>query len=340
MSIIQPYLLFLGDVTDPVAAKTARGIALWRPERCLGQLRLTTETVSLNLPDLSLQQAKDNGAKTLVIGTANAGGVIPENWLSCLIQAAKMGYHIASGMHQKLIDIPQLKPLHDAGVTQLHDVRHLGGSLQVGNGRPRRGRRLLTVGTDCSVGKMFTALALEKSMQRAGIKAQFKATGQTGILIDGQGIPVDAVVADFISGAVEMLSPSFDDHEWDIIEGQGSLFNPSFAGVSLGLLHGAQADALVLCHEIGRQHIRHLPHQALPNIKQTIESNLSAARLTNPNVRCVGISLNTSILNEEEAEQLCAQWQHQYQVPVTDPVRFGLEAITQYIQSMGARYED
>ncbi|MCG9676914.1 N-acetyltransferase DgcN [Vibrio sp. Isolate24] len=334
MSITQPYLLFLGDVTDPIAAKTARGIALWRPEQCVGELRLTDDTVTLNLPNLSLQEAKNQGAKTLVIGTTNAGGYIPNNWLTCLIQAAELGFDIASGMHQKLKEIPPLAELEKQGITRLHDVRHYDQSLEVGKGIPRQGKRLLTVGTDCSVGKMFTALALEKALKDIEVSAQFKATGQTGILIDGQGISIDAVVADFISGAVEKISPEFVDHDWDIIEGQGSLFNPSFAGVSLGLLHGAQADALVLCHEIGRPHIRHLPHCQLPSIETTIQANLAAARLTNPQVLLAGISLNTSAISEEEAKTLCADWQDRYQVPVTDPVRFGIATIAANIKTL------
>lgn len=331
MSIAQPYLLFLGDVSDPIAAKTARGIALWRPESCVGQLRLSEETVSLSLADLSLEQAQALGAKTLIIGTANAGGVIPASWQATLIQAAQMGFEIASGMHSRLSDITALKSLQERGITRLHDVRHFDQALNVGTGKKRQGKRVLTVGTDCSVGKMFTALALEKALKARSIDARFKATGQTGILIQGSGISIDAVVADFISGAVEAISPDFTGHDWDIIEGQGSLFNPSFAGVSLGLLHGAQADALILCHEVARPHIRHLPHCEMPSIEQTISANLAAAKLTNQNVQLAGISLNTSALNQVEALDLCQQWQRQYQVPVTDPVRFGIDAIAQRI---------
>ncbi|MCK6262976.1 DUF1611 domain-containing protein [Vibrio sp. ZSDE26] len=327
MSISQPYLLFLGDVTDPLAAKTARGIHQWRPNSCVGQLRLTDETVSLGLDEMSLQQAQELGAKTLVIGTANAGGVIPKSWQKTLIAAAEMGYEIASGMHQRLSDITPLKTLQEEGQTRLHDVRHYDGTLEVGSGKKRSGKRLLTIGTDCSVGKMFTALAIEKALQQRDVDAQFKATGQTGILVQGSGISIDAVVADFISGAVEAVSPEFTDHEWDIIEGQGSLFNPSFAGVSMGLLHGAQPDAMVLCHEVGRQHIRHLPHAKLPSIEETIAANQQAARLTNPNAKVVGICLNTSSIDEEDARELCAQWSEEYQIPVTDPVRFSVDSI-------------
>ncbi|MEJ2765127.1 N-acetyltransferase DgcN [Photobacterium sp. MCCC 1A19761] len=336
MQIPQPYLLFLGDVTDPLSAKTARGILHWRPESCVGQLRLTAQTVSLSLPDLSLVDAKNLGAQTLVIGTANAGGVIPTAWQQVLKEAVVMGFHIASGMHQRLRDIPGLSALAEQNQVQLFDVRHYDAPLAVGTGQKRAGKRLLTVGSDCSVGKMYTALALEKALTQAGLSARFKATGQTGILIQGQGISVDAVVADFISGAVETLSPDFDSHVWDVIEGQGSLFNPSFAGVSLGLLHGAQPDALVLCHELGRSHIRHLPHMPMPEISAVLAENIQAAKLTNPAAEFVGICLNTSAIATEEAEVVCEQWREQYQLPVTDPVRFGVDNIIQQLVNRGA----
>ncbi|PFG57761.1 putative NAD-dependent epimerase/dehydratase family protein [Vibrio sp. ES.051] len=331
MQIAQPYLLFLGDVTDPLAAKTARGIHQWRPDICLGQLRLTSETVSLGLTDMTLQQAQQQGAKTLVIGTTNPGGVIPKTWQATLTEAAEMGFEIASGMHQRLTEFAPLSQLEQRGFTKLHDVRHYDAPLKVGNGKARLGKRVLTVGTDCSVGKMYSALALESALRRKNCRAEFQATGQTGILIAGSGISIDAVVADFISGAVEAISPTFSNHDWDIIEGQGSLFNPSFAGVSLGLLHGAQADALVLCHEIGRAHIRNLPHANLPTIEQAIAANLQAARLTNPQAQLVGICLNTSAIDEQDARQLCQDWSGQYRIPVTDPVRFGVDTVADNI---------
>lgn len=334
MQIPQPYLLFLGDVTDPLSAKTAKGILQWRPEMCTGQLRLTEETVSLGITDLSLAEAKERGAKTLVVGTANAGGFIPQSWLATLQEAVELGFNIASGMHQRLSDFPALSNATNIHGCQLYDVRHYDQPLNVGTGKPRKGKRLLTVGTDCSVGKMYTSLALENEMNRQGLTAQFRATGQTGILISGTGIAVDAVVADFISGAAEAISPDFTNHDWDVIEGQGSLLNPSFAGVSLGLLHGSQPDALVLCHEIGRAHIRHLPHMSVPSIESTIEANRIAAKLTNPNAEFVGICLNTSAIDEKDAHALCQQWELLYKLPVTDPVRFGVSTIVDKLHSI------
>ncbi|PCI46556.1 MAG: hypothetical protein COB49_08265 [Alphaproteobacteria bacterium] len=205
--------------------------------------------------------------------------------------------------------------------------------MSVGNGKKRGGKRILAVGTDCSVGKMYATLALERQMKSQGLNVDFRATGQTGILIDGGGISVDAVVADFISGAVETLTPDNSDDHWDVIEGQGSLFHPSFAGVSLGLLHGAQADVLILCHEVGRPHMRGLPHQPLPDLQKCINANLGASRLTNRQVILGGIALNTSVLSEQEAQTHCRQMSQTYGVPCVDPLRHGMESIVDFILS-------
>ena len=259
MEIEHPYLLFLGDAADHLAAKTAQGVKDWRPEWCLGQLRMKGCNADLGLPDLSLEEAYEQGARTLVVGVANRGGVISEAWTTLLERALQMGYDLAAGLHQRLADVPRLSDAAADGGRRLHDVRHPSQNFAVGSGRKRPGKRLLAVGTDCSVGKMYSTLALERDMRARGMKADFRATGQTGILIAGSGVSIDAVVADFISGAVESLSPDNEPDHWDVIEGQGSLFHASYAGVSLGLLHGAQADALVLCHEPTRGHMRGLP---------------------------------------------------------------------------------
>jgi uncharacterized NAD-dependent epimerase/dehydratase family protein len=199
--------------------------------------------------------------------------------------------------------------------------------MQVGQGLPRAGRRLLTVGTDCAVGKMFTALHLTRAMRARGLAADFRGTGQTGILIAGGGVPIDAVVADFISGAVEWLSPARGDGGWDVIEGQGSLFHPSFAGVSMALLHGAQPDALVLCHDPSRPHMRGLPHMLVPDVLDCLEQNLRVARLTNPAVEAVGVSLNTAGFDPVAAGAICADIAARTGLPCVDPVTRGVEPI-------------
>jgi uncharacterized NAD-dependent epimerase/dehydratase family protein len=327
MSIEHPYLLFLGDAADQLTAKTAQGIAHWRPEWCLGQLRLPGCNADLGLADLSLEQAVEAGARTLVIGVANRGGVISEAWVAVLEQALRLGMDLAAGLHNRLADVPRLAATAEQHGRRLFDVRHPTREFELANGRKRAGKRLLTVGTDCSVGKMYASLAMEREMRAQGLNADFRATGQTGILIAGDGISVDAVVADFIAGSIEWLAPANDPDHWDVIEGQGSLFHASFAGVSLGLMHGAQADALVLCHEPTRSHMRGLPDYALPGLKECLEANLAAARLTNPAVAAVGVAVNTSQMAEGTAGSLLRQIEDDLGLPATDPFKDGVAPI-------------
>jgi uncharacterized NAD-dependent epimerase/dehydratase family protein len=322
-----PYLLYLGSATDDLSIKTARGLAYWRPEWCLGQHRRRDCAVTLGLPDLGLAQARAEGANSMVIGAANAGGVMGPEIVADAVAALDAGLHVVSGLHRKLRDHPDIVAAARRNGRALFDARAPRPDIPVGNGKPRPGRRLLTVGTDCSVGKMYTSLALERSLRRRGYPADFRATGQTGILIAGSGIPVDAVIADFISGAAEAISPARSDGGWDLIEGQGSLFHPSYAGVSLGLLHGAQPDALVLCHEPMRRHMRGLPEYPVPDLEACMEANLAAARLTNPAVKPVGIALNTSSMPAHEAMAACQRIGTLFGLPCQDPVTMGVEAI-------------
>ncbi|MBS0556338.1 MAG: DUF1611 domain-containing protein [Proteobacteria bacterium] len=322
-----PYLLYLGRPADALAIKTARGLAYWRPDWCVGQHRHPDCRLTLGFPDMDFAQARAKGADSMVVGTANAGGVMAPETITDIIAALDAGLNVVSGLHQKLRDNAQIVAAARRNGRTLFDAREPNRRLAVGNGRKRAGLRLLTVGTDCSVGKMYTTLALERSIRARGLKADFRATGQTGILVAGDGIPVDAVIADFISGAVEAISPAREDGGWDLIEGQGSLFHPSYAGVSLGLLHGAQADALVLCHEPTRQHMRGLPHYPLPDLVQCLEANLVAARLTNPNVKMVGVALNTAELAQADALAACRDIGDRLGLPCTDPVAMGVEAI-------------
>jgi len=320
----QPYLMFLGDVQDQLSAKTCDGIVHWRPDWCIGQFRLPTCQADVRLPDLTLAEGLEKGARTLVIGIANSGGVLPRHWTETIIEALQLGYDVASGLHDKLSMVPEIAATAAEHGRQLCDVRHPAGRLRTGTGVKRPGKRCLAVGTDCSVGKMYTPLAMEKEMQTRGIKVSFRATGQTGIFISGAGLAVDAVVSDFISGAVEQICPANDPDHWDLVEGQGSLFHPAFAGVTLGLTHGAQPDALILCHEPTRTHMRGLPHQPLPDLKSCMELNLAAARLTNPLAKFIGISINTAQMNAAAAEVYLAEVEQEFGLPTVDPVRTGV----------------
>ena len=324
MSMRTPYLMFLGNAADQLAAKTAAGVVHWRPDICLGQLRLDGCNADLGLPDMTLKDAAEAGAKTLIVGVANRGGVMSDTWVEVLVNALELGFDIASGLHNRLGDTPAIKNAAEANGCQLSDVRHPTRSFNVASGKKRIGKRLLPVGTDCSVGKMYTALALEREMQVRGMMTTFRATGQTGIFIAGNGVSVDAVVADFISGATEWLAPDNDPDHWDLIEGQGSLFHASYAGVSLGLLHGAQADALVLCHEPTRIHMRGLPEYPLPGIAECIAANETAARLTNPAAKWIGIAVNTHALGDEDADAYLAGLEDEHGLPAVDPVKTGV----------------
>jgi uncharacterized NAD-dependent epimerase/dehydratase family protein len=336
VTINPPYLMFLGDVPDGLAAKTAQGIVDWRPEWCLGQLRLPGCRADLGIAELAIDEAVGQGARTMVVGVVNAGGVLPDHWTSVIVEALEAGLDVASGLHTRLGSRPEIVAAAERHGRRLFDVRHTDRIFQTGKGTKRSGLRLLTVGTDCSVGKKYTALALEKEMRARGYDADFRATGQTGVFISGRGVAIDAVVADFISGAVEWIAPEADPLHWDLVEGQGSLFHPSFAGVSLGLLHGAQPDAVVVCHEPTRTTMRGVSHP-LPTIADVIDLTVRCGRLTNPAIRCVGIAVNTQALSEVEARACLAEIASAHDLPATDPVRFGVAPIVDRIgQEFGA----
>lgn len=336
MAIATPYLLFLGDVPDPLAAKTAYGVVDWRRDWCVGQLRLPGCRADTGLPDMDIGQGRAAGARTLVIGAVNAGGVLPEHWIATIVQAIDAGMDVASGLHVRLGSVEPIRQAAERCGVRLHDVRHADRSFATGKGTKRAGKRLLTVGTDCSVGKKYAALALEREMLARGFDAEFCATGQTGVLIAGRGIAVDAVVADFISGAVEWLSPAADENHWQLIEGQGSLFHPSFAGVTLGLLHGAQPDAFVVCHEPTRTHMRGVKHP-LPTIGEVIDLTIQLGRLTNPDIRPAGIALNTQALGDDEARTCLDGAGAEYGLPAVDPIRTGVGPIVDRLTEIYGR---
>jgi uncharacterized NAD-dependent epimerase/dehydratase family protein len=329
VSLRTPYLLFIGDAVDQLAAKTAAGIAFWRPESSLGQLRLPGCNADLGIPDMTIEEAAAAGVKTVIVGTTNRGGVLGAGWEGMLVRALELGMDLASGLHHRLADIPALRAAAARCGRRIADVRHPTREFAVGNGVKRPGKRLLTVGTDCSIGKMFTALALEKEMRARGMRVDFRATGQTGIFIAGDGVSIDAVVSDFVSGAVEWLCPANDADHWDVIEGQGSLFHASYAGVTLGLIHGAQPDVLVMCHEPTRKHMRGLPSYPLPDLGLCIERNIEAAQLTNPAVRCIGVSVNTAAMEPAAARDWLRSTEDRLGLPCVDPVRSGVGAIVE-----------
>jgi len=322
-----PCLMFLGDV-DRVSAKTASGVAHWRPDACVGQLRLPGGEADLGLPDLTPVEAKAAGARALLIGVANAGGYIPPHWEAVLLEALEAGLDLVSGLHTRLASLPRVRDAAERLGRRLVEAREPDPTYNVvGTGEKRSGKRVLTVGTDCAVGKMYAALAIAAELKARGADVDFRATGQTGIFIAGAGAPIDAIVSDFVAGAAEVLSPAAAPGHWDVIEGQGSLFHPAYAGVTLGLLHGSQPDFLVLCHDATRVAIDGLESFPTPSLAEAIDLNLRLASLTNPAARMAGVCVNTSRLIPEAAAAYLRDTEQALGLPCCDPVRTGVAAI-------------
>ncbi len=332
--IEKPYLLFLGDAPDQLAAKVAQGIKDWRPENVVGQLRMDGCKADMGLPDITIAQAVEAGARTLVVGVANRGGHISAAWISVLTEALQAGMDIASGLHNLLSDEGALVAAAQMHGRTLHDVRIPTVAYPIASGRKRTGKRCLAVGTDCSVGKMYTAIAIEREMHKRNLAATFRATGQTGILITGGGVPLDAVIADFMAGAVEYLTPDNDPGHWDIIEGQGSLFHASYSGVTMALIHGGQPDALILCHEPTRTHMRGLPDYSLPTLEQLRDIALPLAQVVNPACKVVAISVNTAKMGAEEAREYLSDLEIRMGLPAVDPYRQGASRLVDALEAL------
>jgi len=321
MDITTPYLLFIGDA---IHAKTAQGVRDWRPELCVGQMRFPTSKLDLKLPEMSFDDALAAGAKAVLIGAAPAGGALPESWIAPLIEAMEKGLDLASGLHTRLNEQAALVAAAARLGRTMFDVRHPTETFSIGAYAFRPGKRLLTVGTDCAVGKMYTALSIEKEMLERGWSADFRATGQTGILIAGRGVSVDAVVSDFVSAAAAALSPEAAPDHWDVIEGQGAIFHPAYGGVTLGLVHGSQPDAMVLCHEPTRSVLTDFELYGRRTLEDCIRVYTEMARLTNPDARVTGISLNTSKMAEADALAVIAETGQRLGLPCVDPFRTGV----------------
>ena len=327
IEIKAPYLIFLGGEVGRVYAKTGSGIVDWRPELCKGQMNFVENGLDLGLPNMNIDEAVAAGIKSFVIGTASVGGAIPEQWLGVMEKALEAGLDIVGGVHKKLNNIPRLVAAAEKSGARLVDVRVPPEKIPVGSGEKRSGKRIITVGTDCAVGKKYTALAVERDMKKLGFNVDFRASGQTGIMIAGSGIPIDAVVADFLSGAAELLSPENDHDHWDIIEGQGGIFHPGYSSVSMGLLIGSQPDAFIVCHEAGREVIGEWNGFPIPSVEQVIERTISIGSLTNKNIKCVGVSVNTSMLDDQGRVSFLSSLSKRVDLPCIDPLIDGTEAI-------------
>lgn len=315
---------------------------------CVGQ---TVRDV-LNLPCdapivANLEEALKQGPKALLIGTAPAGGQLPTEWRAILSDAIRNGLHIINGLHFFLNEEPDFVALAQQYGVRLWDVRepeaygrHKFQVINLQKPRPDNIKVITMVGSDCSVGKMHSALELHAAAKRNGHSSAFIATGQTGILIDGRGVPLDRVIGDFMAGAIEVciqeeilrLEQAVPQGSHVIfVEGQGSLMHPAYSGVTLSLLHGSNPDAMILCHKAGSQAIRNYPHLPLPAMRELVSMYETAASWVRPvgmpKARVVGISVNSSPLPESEARRYLDQLADETGLPVTDPVRYGVDAL-------------
>ncbi|MBW4538392.1 MAG: DUF1611 domain-containing protein [Myxacorys chilensis ATA2-1-KO14] len=278
----------------------------------------------------SVSEALAYQPNVLAIGIAPSGGALPDEWLPELTQAVASGLSIVNGLHTRLADLPELQELLQPR-QWIWDIRQEPPGLNVGSGQARElpCRRVLTVGTDMSVGKMSTSLALDRVGQKRGLRSRFLGTGQAGIMIAGDGIALDAVRVDFASGAVEQLVMRHGkNYEILHIEGQGSLFNPA-STATLPLLRGSQPTHLILVHRAGQLQIRNFPHVPIPPLKDvvTVYETVAAAGGSFAPTKVAGIALNTAHLNEDEAAGAIVITQEETGLPCTDPIRFGAEVL-------------
>lgn len=330
------HLIIADGDFGPMTSKTANSIIRYQPERVVAVL--DRKTAGKTAQDVlgfggaipvvaSMEEGLALGANSVLVGIAPAGGRLPDAWRDWLREALEGGCDIVSGLHTFLADDPilaQAAAVHERTIT---DIRRPPRDLPIASGKARDLAPLvvLTVGTDCNVGKMTSQLQLVAGLRARGLRTNFVATGQTGIMLEGWGIGVDAVVADFIAGAAEQITvQGAEGADVVLVEGQGSINHPGYSGVTVGLLHGSCPDAMILCHQSSRKYIgdyRQASWLKLPTLKQYVRAYESLAGMVSPS-KVVGIALNTYDLSEEEALKACAKATKETGLPATDPVRF------------------
>ncbi len=329
--------------SNPRTAKTATGLLRYCPDECVAvfdpdnagrKAQEFLETGGETPIIASLDEAP--GADTLVMGIAPPGGRIPETWRAVLFQAIDRGMNLLSGLHDFLSDDPELvKAAASRGVT-ITDVRK-NNFRQIAKREGLRPDclRVHTVGHDCSVGKMVVSLEIARGLQRRGLDAEFVATGQTGIMVSGAGLPLDCIVADFVSGGAEKLVLENQHHDILVVEGQGSLVHPSYSGVTLSLLHGCLPHALVFVFEAGRDAVGGLDHVHLPSLAKQRELFETMASIYQP-CETIAVAMNGRRVSPEEAHRIAQVVENDLQLPVVDVIRDGsgrvLDAVERFYQ--------
>ena len=325
----------------PMDAKTALGVIRYRPGEVVAVIdsvragRTCHDCVGAggDIPVVAgLEAAAAHDPDTLLLGIAPQGGSLPESWRHVVAEALLRGWDVLSGLHVFLADDPELSALAHAKGCTIHDVRRPPATRFVAARRAMNTDALvvLTVGSDCNVGKMTAALELHAEISGRGVRSAFVATGQTGILIADHGVGVDAVAADFVAGAVERLVlDAARDADVVVVEGQGAIHHPAYSGVTLALMHGACPEALILCHQAGRTHMKLAdagPAPRLRSLSEIIRDNERAASWIRP-APVLAIALNTMMLDDLEARRALETTQQLTGLPTVDPVRFGADVV-------------
>ena len=333
MPITPRYLILADGAFGPLTSKTANGCIRFTPEQVVGVL--DTATAGRTVQEVlgfggAIPIVASVGAglalepNILLIGIAPSGGQLPADWRPLLREAISAGLHIWSGLHVFIGDDVEFAGLARQHGVEILDVRKPPADLPVSSGRVREvdATVILTVGSDCNIGKMTTQLAVREAVRDRGVRVAFAGTGQTGIFIDGKGISVDAVVADFVGGAAERLVlESAVDADIVLVEGQGSIIHPGFSGVTYGLIHGSLPHALVLCTQPSRVSIRNNEWVAIPSLSALIAMHDAATRPLR-HAPTIAIAMNTSDLDDDAARDAIERGMAETRLPVTDPVRF------------------
>ncbi len=323
--------------SNPLDAKTAAGVLRYSRDQVVALLdsrlkgRTAEEVLEVGGAIPIVARLDEVEADTLLIGIAPAGGGLPPEWRPVIREAIERGLDIVSGLHCFLAEDPELGPLARARGVKVHDVRRTPDDLTVSSNAAKDLScfRVHTVGHDCNVGKMLTAIEVDAGLRRRGRRSEFVATGQTGIMISGWGVAVDRVVSDFIAGAIERLVIEHRDAEFLLIEGQGSLVHPLYSGVTLGLLHGCAPQAMIMCYEAGRREVRHA-RMAMPPLEEVIAIYERMASIIRPG-KVIAIAANTRLLSPEDAVREMATTEERLGLPVADPVRNGPERLVEAV---------
>jgi uncharacterized NAD-dependent epimerase/dehydratase family protein len=326
-------MLAEGFSGDPHYGKTMRGVLRYRRDDVVAILDSTRagETED-GVPVVgSVEDSLALGPTTALVGVATQGGRFPPEWIAILRVCVQHGLDIENGLHVFLADDPELRALAGERGVDLRDLRRPPAELSTATGENLSvdATIVLTVGSDCAIGKMTVSLELDAETRRRGIRSEFVPTGQTGIAIAGWGISVDAVVADFLAGASEQLVLEGIERGGELlwVEGQGSLLHPAYSGVTLGLLHGSAPHALVLCHQAGQEAVDGDERFPIPPLAEVVELYERSALIARP-AKVVAVALNTRDLDDDAARAAVAAAEHDTGLPASDPVRFGASLLT------------